>query len=84
MTVAQQCECTQCLRAHLKMAQTVNFKLSIFEHTHTHPTPTCSGNILKHQGAEKPARVCVKAVKTESRDTRMGRAACLPAAESEV
>ena len=66
------------------MAQMVNFKLSIFEHTHTHPTPTCSGNILRHQGAEKPARVCVKAVKTESRDTRKGRAACLPAAESEI
>ena len=51
-----------------KKAQTVDFKLRIFEHTHT-PYPTCGGNILKHWGAEKPARVCAKAPKTKSRGT---------------
>lgn len=58
MTVAQQCECTQCLCAHLKMAQMVNFKLRIFEHTHT-PYPHLQWKYFKApRGREASQSLC--------------------------
>lgn len=73
MTAAQQCECTQCLCAHLKSAP---------RNTHT-PYPHLQWKyFIALRGREASQSLCKSTKNREQGDTHVGRAACLPVAES--
>ena len=65
-----------------KKAQTVDFQLRIFEHTHT-PYPHLWWKYFKAlRGREASQSLCKSTENKEQGDTHVGRAACLPVAES--